>query len=638
MKLMLSCRKSIFLGLSFLGFFNVVKAQGTYDVAKIPAALLANASVVVRLEDQVYDLKNAGAATYEYKTAVTIINKNGESASNMSEYYDNFSSISNLKATMFDAKGTKIKDYKSSDFKDRSAISGYSLYESSRVKYLEFLQSNYPYTIEYSYTVTYNGMTSYPSWRPVSRWGYAVEQSSYTFRIPQSMNFKYLKSQGLKTDSTFVKDKIQYKWSCSAIPAMEYEPLSTGLRNLTPWVSLAPNEFEYDHTKGNITDWKNLGAWMYGLSSDRQVLSEPARAKVQQLIKDVKTDQEKIRILYQYLQQNTRYVSVQLGIGGLRPIAADKVSAVNYGDCKGLSNYMKAMLQEAGIKSNLVVIGNDMPSLNAAYASLDQANHMILCVPGVRDTTWLECTSNYKPAGFIGNSNADRLVLLITEEGGKLVKTPVYSPLSNYQKRHATVDLDDSGNASIQLQTNYGNAQYEDNMGIMLMEPVEQHKRLMHSLDIPNVNISSYTYTQPDKNLPVLEEKISLKSSQLMSNGGGKLFITLNLLNRQENTLSTIENRKTAFAVNYGYVDEDEITYHIPKGYKVEFVPKDLNIESEFGKYSCQIRVKDNTIVYRRTKSMTNKKYPAEKYNEYVAFNKKLYQADKLKTILAKVE
>ena len=48
--------------------------------------------------------------------------------------------------------------------------------------------------------------------------------------------------------------------------------------------------------------------------------------------------------------------------------------------------------------------------------------------------------------------------------------------------------------------------------------------------------------------------------------------------------------------------------------------------------------MKDNIIIYKRMKSMTNKKYPAEKYNEYVAFNKKLYQADKLKTILAKVE
>lgn len=599
---------------------------------------MANASVVVRMEDQTYDIKSLGSATYEYKTAVTILNKNGESASYMSKYYDEFSNVSNLKATIYDAKGVKIKDYKSTDFKDKSAISGYSLYESSRIKYLEFLHISYPYTIEYSYHVSYNGITGYPSWTPVNNWGYAVEQSSYTFRIPQSMTFKYLKSKGLKTDSAAIKDKMQYKWSCNGIQALEYEPMSSGIRNLTPWVSIAPNEFEFDHYKGNITDWKNLGAWLYSLSSDRQQLTEAGKAKVQSIIRDAKSDSEKIQLLYHYLQQNTRYVGVQLGIGGLRPIEAEKVSSVNYGDCKGLSNYMKAMLQEAGIKSNLVVIGNDMPSLNPDYASLNQANHMILCVPGIKDTTWLECTSNYNPTGFIGNGNSDKLVLLLTENGGVLAKTPAYSASANYQKRVANVELDEAGNASVNIVTNYGNAQYEDNMGKMLIEPTEQRKHLMTSLGIPNTEIISFKYNQPNKDLPVMEEKIELKSRQLLSSGGGKFFITLNLMNRQENTLSAIENRKTPFAIEYGYVDEDEITYQIPKGYKVEFIPKNVNIESEFGKYSCEIVVKDNTITYKRLKSMTSKKYPAEKFNEYVAFSKKLYQADKLKTILAKIE
>ncbi|PIG96741.1 hypothetical protein CS542_08185 [Pedobacter sp. IW39] len=47
---------------------------------------------------------------------------------------------------------------------------------------------------------------------------------------------------------------------------------------------------------------------------------------------------------------------------------------MNYGDCKALSNYMKTILAEAGIQSNLVVIGNGLPSLNKDYASFGQAN------------------------------------------------------------------------------------------------------------------------------------------------------------------------------------------------------------------------------------------------------------------------
>ncbi len=612
--------------------------QGIYDVSKIPAGLSANAAVVVRNEEQLYEVKNPGNAYYEYKTAITIMNSNGEEASRMVEFYDKFSSIYNLKATLYAANGDKIKDFKSSEFRDRSAISNGSIYEDNRVKFLNIMHTSFPYTIEYSYSIDYTGIRFYPSWHPVGTWGHSVEKSSFTFKIPENMTFKYLKSKGIQTDSAKVKDKIQYKWACQNVPAFEYEPLSTGLTGITPWVNLAPNQFEYDNSKANIENWVNLGSWLYGLSNGLQVLPPAVKAKVQELIKDLKTDKEKMKVLYHYLQENTRYVGVQLGIGGYKPISAEKVSAVNYSDCKGLSNYMKALLLEAGIKSNLVVIGNDMPSLNPKYASLTQANHMILCVPMEKDTTWLECTSQYVPMGYIGNGNSDKTILLITDKGGKLAQTPVYTPENNYQKRITRVNLEDDGSAKISIETKYGYAQYEEKLGMMLVEPADQRKRVMNMLSIPDMQIEQLSYNQPNKETAVMEEKIAIKASQLLTKGADKIFLILNLLNRQGGAASVVENRKTSFAVDYSYNDEDEIIYTLPKGYKVEFLPKDVLIESEFGKYTAKVTAKDNTLVYHRSKTIINRKYPAEKYGDYVAFSKKIFQADKEKGILTKVE
>ena len=628
------------LMLFIIGLFLIkeAEAQGAYDVNKIPADLLKDASTVVRYESQTYEVKNPGNAVYNYKIAVTLLNKSAEGASNMYEFYDKFSSVYNLKAALYDSKGNKVKEYKSSDFKDRSAVSNGSIYEDSRVKFLEFLYTSYPYTIEYSYSTDYSGIRFYPSWKPVSNWGSAIEKSEYTFTIPETMTFKYLKSTGLKTDSLKVKDKMQYRWSCEHVKALEYEPMSAGIANVSPWVTLAPNQFEYDNSKANIENWVSLGAWLYGLNNGAQVLPESVKVKVQNLIKGLTSSKDKIKVLYNYLQSNTRYVGVQLGIGGYKPITAEKVAAVNYGDCKALSNYMKALLQEAGIKSNLVVIGNDMPSLNKKFASLNQANHMILCVPLEKDTTWLECTSQFVPAGYIGNDNSDRTVLLVTESGGKLAQTPYYSPANNYQKRVTKVNFDEEGAANINIDTQYGFAQFEDNLRMTLIEPTEQRKRLMNSLSIPNMQISSFSFNQPDKGTAILNEKVDLTASQILTKGGDKLFVTLNMTNRQENTVTPIENRKTYFNVKYGYSDEDEIIYNIPKGYKVEFMPKDIVIESEFGKYTAKVVQKDNNLIYSRTKTINNKKYPPEKYNDYVAFSKKIYQADKQKGILAKIE
>lgn len=623
---------------SFLvGICTVAHAQTLYNVDKIPAELSKNASVVVRMEERIFDLKNISHATMTYKTAITILNKNGEEASSMQEYYDKFSSIYNLKAVMYDAKGNKLKEYKSSDFKDKSATSDGTIYDDGRIKELDFLNSNFPYTIEYSYTKDYTGLTSYPSWYPVSDFGYSLEKSSYIFRIPEGMTFKYIQSPGLKTDSVKIKDKTEYKWACENIKALEYEPFAAGLKNIMPWVSLAPNDFEYDNSKGNIASWKNVGSWLYTLNSEPQILPPAVKAKVASLIADAKTPKEKIKRLYKYLQSNTRYVSVQLGIGGLKPINADKVAAVNYGDCKALSNYMKTLLNEAGISSNLVVIGYDMPSMNPTFSSLNQANHMILCVPLQKDTVWLECTSQHKPAGYLASGCSDKNVLLVTADGGKLVRTPVYSPADNYQKRSIKVTLDEQGAADVTIDSRYGCAQFDDHFQMTLREPTEQRKKLINQLEIPNLQLNNFSYIQPDKDVPMLQENISLKVPQLLTKGADKMFITLNLLNRRESVPARVEERKTYFSVPYGYQDEDEVTFVIPKGYTVEFVPKEVHIESEFGQYTAKAVVKENTIVYTRTQIMNSKKYNPEKYNTLVDFYKKIYQADKLKGVLAKL-
>ncbi|TCD26924.1 DUF3857 domain-containing protein [Pedobacter psychrodurus] len=615
---------------------NSALAQIDYDVAKISENLKKDAVVVIRNEESFFDVKGLGEAKMDYKVAITILNKAGESYGEMAEVYDKFSSIYNIRATLYDAAGKKVKDYKSSDIKDQSLISDFSIFEDNRLKLLKFVSITYPYTIEYSYSQDYKGLLSFPSWHDLKGFGVSVEKSAYTIQKAKNYKMRYITSPNLPTDSVINGEKVQYKWKSANVAAVADEPLSTGIDNISAWVKASPNQFEYDGTTGNFDNWKNFGSWLFTLNQDGNKLPEATKLMVQNLIKDAKTPKEKIRILYNHLQQNTRYVSVQLGIGGFRPILAEKVAQVNYGDCKALSNYMKALLNEAGIASNLIVIGNDMPSLNPNYSSMGQANHMILCVPLAKDTTFLECTSQYKPMGFIGYSNSDRNVLMVTEDGGKIVHTPTYNAKENYQIRKTKITLAEDGTASSEIKSTYGNAQFEENFPMTLMEPVDLRKTIIEESPIPVAELISYKYAQPDKTLPVLTEEINFKTNPLLTKGGDKLFLVINQVNRRESVPLKVEGRKTYFAVPFSYNDDDEISYILPKGYNVEFIPKDITITSEFGSYTAKFSVKDNTIIYSRTQSMNNKKYPPEKYGEYVDFYKKIFQADKQKAVLAK--
>jgi len=621
-----------------LATLNFSSAQINYDVAKITEDLKKDAVAVVRNEEQFIDIKSIGSAQYEYKIAITILNKAGDDLAEMEEVYDKFSNISNIKAALYDASGKRIKEYKSSDIRDQLASDGFSLFQDNRIKLLKFVSNNYPYTIEYSFTQNFNGLLTLPSWRDLKGFGISTEKSTYTIQKNKSYQLKYLTSNNLKTDSTTIGDKIQYNWKSNNIQAITREPMSAGIDNISSWVKASPNLFEYDNTTGNFDNWKNFGSWIYKLNEGGNKLPESTKSMVQNLIKDAKTNKEKIQILYNYLQQNTRYVSVQLGVGGFRPILAEKVAQVNYGDCKALSNFMKALLNEAEIQSNLIIIGNGMPSLNPNYSSIGQANHMILCIPSEKDTTFLECTSQYKPMGFIGYSNADRNVLMITETGGKMVHTPALSAKENYQIRKTKIILADDGTGDLEMRSIYGNAQFEDNFAFTLLEPVETRKKILESSMLPIAELRSFKYLQPNKNTPILTEELNFKTNQLLSKGGDKLFLVLNQVNRKESVPLKVENRKTQFAVPFSYNDEDEIIYNLPTGLKVEFIPKDITINSEFGSYTAKFVTKENTIVYTRTQTMNDKKYPPEKYNEYVEFYKKIYQADKQKAVLAKIQ
>ena len=127
---------------------------------------------------------------------------------------------------------------------------------------------------------------------------------------------------------------------------------------------------------------------------------------------------------------------------------AETVDRLGYGDCKALSNYTRSLLDAVGVKSYyaLVTAGENLEEMTESFPS-NRFNHAILYVPLANDTLWLECTNQHLPFGYIGGFTDDRKALIITDDGGKLLHTTVYTAANNRLERTTEISLDPLGNA-----------------------------------------------------------------------------------------------------------------------------------------------------------------------------------------------
>ncbi|NJO92053.1 MAG: transglutaminase domain-containing protein [Chloroflexia bacterium] len=227
-----------------------------------------------------------------------------------------------------------------------------------------------------------------------------MEQSGTQLVIKKGIGFRvYEKDLKHACDTFSLEDKMIYTWQEENIPAEKPEDrFMISFDKKTPYLLTSPNEFIMGGLNGNMADWKTFGSFFYNLNSNRDNLSPEFETRIKQLVNNVTDKKEIVKILYNYLQKNTRYVSIQLGIGGYQTLEASFVEKKGYGDCKALSNYMKAMLKSLGIASYQALISSE-EDIIAEFPS-NQFDHVILCVPLQKDTLWLECTNQTIPFNF----------------------------------------------------------------------------------------------------------------------------------------------------------------------------------------------------------------------------------------------
>ncbi len=577
--------------------------EPSLSIDNIPPELLVNSNSVVRNEEIIIEIESVDKFTISTKQIVTVFNSLGDDHSFAREYYDDQRDIKDQRALIYDASGNVIKKYKEKDFEDVSAVSSNDLYSDNRYSFLRYIPVNYPYTIEYSSEVVSVNTVFVNPWLPVKDYFQSVQTSSY--RIINPLNLAIRVSE--KNLNDYIKsDKVgnDLYYSAQNIPGSIPEVLSPAFYEIFPVIRIALNNFSLVGVQGSAKNWQEFGQWQYdNLLSEEHEISAKTLDDISSLTKDLNDEIEKVRVIYEYVQNKTRYISVQLGIGGWVPMPAKKVDALGYGDCKALTNYTMALLKSQDIDSyySVVFAGEQNRDIDPEFASM-QGNHVILNIPRKdEEDIWLECTSQTMPFNFLGDFTDNRNVLLMTPEGGQIVKTKKYSIDENLIETNSEIVLKSNGDFSGVLERRSEGVMYGNMYGLKdLTEKDQKNYYKKQFWKLKHLEISRFSF-ENDKRDQKFTESMEIKGTNFGIPAGNKILVPLNVYDLPVENTPRYTPRKLPLKILRGKTFIDHSKIIIPEGYKIETIPDPFLTENEFGSFQFFSGTNsDNEIIITR--------------------------------------
>lgn len=625
--------------LSSLLFCFISSAQSTYQALSLDETLTKNANAIVRLDEMYVTIENYKSLTVVSKRIVTVLNEDGEQHINAFAFYDNNQKVENLSASIYDASGNELNKYKKKDFVDQSATGGGTLYSDNRVKYLKYTASSYPYTVLFEKSYTTSDTAFVPNWRFLDGYNVSTEKSVFTLELIGSMPFRYKENNLEEFGVISSKKDNKLIYSVENLSAIKREPYSYSFSKLVPNIKFALEKFHLKGVDGQAKNWDEFGKWIYdALLTGQDKLNPAVITKVKNLTKDLTNPREKVKKVYEFVQNNTRYISVQLGIGGWKPISAEEVDRVKYGDCKGLTNYTMALLKEINIPSFYTIVYADSPrrDIDPEFPSL-QGNHVFLNVPLDSGEMWLECTSQEVPADYLGTFTDNRYVLKVTPEGGRMVKSKKYDDAISKQQTIAQAVITSEGIIKAEVKITSRGLQYDEKYMLPKKKEIEieEHYKKYWSY-IPNLKINTPEFVN-NRNEISIEETVAIETEDYISVAGDRWLMAPNMFNRYQNIPKRVRNRNHKIVVSRGFLDEDEFIIQIPENMKVETLLTNENVITDFGEYEVEMtKVSEKELKFKRRLLIKSGEFSKDRYREFRDFMSKIAKNDNAKIVLIK--
>ncbi|HEY8077112.1 MAG TPA: DUF3857 domain-containing protein, partial [Labilithrix sp.] len=269
---------------------------------------------------------------------------------------------------------------------DNPAIASYS---SARAFYVHFPRLSPGDVVELLYRVEdvtpRNAFADYFGEVVYMQGSEPIARSEYVLITPKSRQFYFNKANvpGLQQTTEEKGDQKIWHFLAENVPMQESEPLAPPAGETLGHVHVS-----------TYKSWDEMGRWYWGLVKDQFVADDEVRRRDAEITKGAKTDADKVRAVYDFVVQKTRYVALEFGIHGFKPYRCSQIFARGFGDCKDKATLIVTMLKELGIPATIVIVRTGMRGdFETEPASLAPFDHAIAYVPSM--DLYLDGTAEY---------------------------------------------------------------------------------------------------------------------------------------------------------------------------------------------------------------------------------------------------
>lgn len=539
------------------------------------------------------------------------------------EFYD---STSNIESILLKYRNDKTAYFRVTDefYKDRDLF-----YNDARVKHMKIDFPVQGYSYSYSLNKKFEDVKYFTSIYFNDE--FPVLSKKIQISVPQwlDVELKEMNFEGhniIKTKQVDPKTKMTvYKYEFKDVEPLFKEENSPGRTYLYPHLLVLAKSYESNGVKTNLfNSTEDLYKWYKSLVDQMKDDPEQLKAKVTELTASAKSDEEKIKNIYYWVQDNIRYIAFEDGIAGFKPDDSQNVFNKRYGDCKGMANLIKQMLVLAGFDARLTWIGTKHIAYDYSIASLSVDNHMICTVYYKGKPIFLDGTEKFNCFGEYAERIQNKEVMIENGDQYIIDKVPFNQAVQNKETFTANLKIVDeklSGNCQRSF-TGESRSQFQNIYNSFENSKKEEALEGFLSSNDKNNHVSEIKTSDLKSRDQKLSIDYKLDSSNRVSMFDEEMYINFEFMNDYK--ALTFKDRKTDYEFDYKTLYETEILIALPQGYTIEKKPENLKIEDEDYTIEANFSLQNNQLIYKKSFQFKNALLRKSHLDSWAAAHKKL--------------